>query len=548
MDYDSYDIDGASATQPTQTLPQTQEVGNNTQSSEKDEPLVWGRLDPLREKLKAIDLVNDVYTIGRNANCDIKLSKPTISNQHANIKVVREGSSVDMDAVYGVIVFLSDTSTNGTYLNNERVGKGNKKLLKDGDIISLPLRSLAAPKAQEPGEKLIGKPVVNAFLFRNLARGSADEGQHKDTGEYTITNKILGTGNFAEVRLAVHATTGLKVAAKCMDKKRLSLQAMNSATIKKEAEILHALHHPCVIKIEEMFETEKYLYIMLELVSGGALFEYVHERGRLSEKQSMDFTYQMLKGLDYLHKNGVTHRDMKPENVLLLPYQVEGTFLLKITDFGLAKIVGETSFMQTLCGTPNYLAPEIMDAGKHSKTRGGYTNRVDCWSLGVIVYIMLAGHMPFSDDITGPSMGEQISEGLYSFPDDLFGHTSEEAITLITNLLCVMPSERYSVEMALNSPWFKSDVIAKVDELLTLWQKANPPKRRSVADSDRITEADDGPMDTSDLSNAENGELKDTPVHTESRSRKRPIPAKRPLETATSDCSALPVKVAKLGL
>eukprot|EP01134_Creolimax_fragrantissima_P003494 CFRG3494T1 len=600
MDYDGNDNEFASATQPTQTLPQTQEV-NGTQSICLDHEFaeIWGRLDPLLESVKGIDFINDEYHIGRNASAEIRLTAATISNNHAYISVNR--SNMDTDARFGVTVWLHDTSTNGTYLNGERVGKGNKSLLKDGDIISLPLRPLVAPQRKEPGEKLIGKPVRPAFLFRHLANGNALR-DHKDTGKYVITNQVLGTGNFAEVRVAVHEPTGLKVAAKCLDKKRLSLQSMNSELIMKEAEILHALHHPCVIKIEEMFETDKYLYIMLELISGGALFEYVQEKEQLCEVESMEFTYQMLKGLQYLHANGVTHRDMKPENVLLLPYQSEGNYLLKITDFGLAKIVGDTSFMQTMCGTPNYLAPEIMNSLQH---RGGYTNRVDCWSLGVVVYIMLVGRMPFDGD----DMGENISKGIYSFPNEYWEGISNEAIEFIKNLLCVNPDVRYTTGQALQSPWFKPNIVAKADATMAAWETANrfkKPQRvvhtavsekvaevsgniRGIGEDSQsenkdplvtpvqVAEVSDNVRDEGEDSQGENkdplvtpaqvaevsdnirdvgedsqGENKDplvTPVQLDIDERKRNVAVKRRLDTvhsATPD--TLPVKVAKLGL
>jgi serine/threonine-protein kinase Chk2 len=140
---------------------------------------------------------------------------------------------------------------------------------------------------------------------------------------------------------------------------------------------IKSLHHPCIIKVEDVFHTDTKLFIVLELVEGGELFDKVVSCGKFSENVAKMLFYQMLVACKYLHDNGITHRDLKPEN-LLLSADIKEESVIKVTDFDLSQFVGENSLMKTLCGTPTYLAPEIItNAGM-----GGYTKAVDCWSLG----------------------------------------------------------------------------------------------------------------------------------------------------------------------
>lgn len=171
--------------------------------------------------------------------------------------------------------------------------------------------------------------------------------------------------------------------------------------IQAECSILRALTHPCIIRIYDVYDTPNAVYIILELVEGGELFDRIVAQGQFDEKTSKFLFRQMCIGVKYLHDQSITHRDLKPENVLLsLPDSTET--LVKITDFGLSRFINETSLMKTFCGTPNYLGKSVKTDGLEMifffflapevlSTRGeaSYTNKVDVWSLGVILYICL---------------------------------------------------------------------------------------------------------------------------------------------------------------
>eukprot|EP00123_Amoebidium_parasiticum_P006622 comp17535_c0_seq3/m.17092 comp17535_c0_seq3/g.17092 ORF comp17535_c0_seq3/g.17092 comp17535_c0_seq3/m.17092 type:complete len:304 (-) comp17535_c0_seq3:317-1228(-) len=229
----------------------------------------------------------------------------------------------------------------------------------------------------------------------------------------------------------------------------------------KEAEILREVNHPCIIGIVDFHETPTMLYIILDLAQRGALFEFVTDRKALSEHMARNFSYQMLLAMKYLHDRHITHRDLKPENVLLDEYGAgSDRYVVKLTDFGLARIVGEASFMVTLCGTLNYVAPEVLNSQP-------YTNAVDCWSLGVIVYICLVGYPPFSEEYKD-DIRDQIRNGTASYPQKYWKHISPEAVDFVKCLLQVDPQKRYTAEQALAHPWIQGDqaMIAQVDAMI----------------------------------------------------------------------------------
>ncbi|PKU31517.1 serine threonine-protein kinase chk2 [Limosa lapponica baueri] len=218
--------------------------------------------------------------------------------------------------------------------------------------------------------------------------------------------------------------------------------------INTEIEILKKIDHPCLIKIKNFFEAEDY-YIVLELMEGGELYDRVSRPIKMKEATCKLYFYQMLLAVKYLHDNGIIHRDLKPENVLLS--SSEETCLIKITDFGQSKILGETSLMKTLCGTPTYLAPEVLN----SLGTAGYSRAVDCWSLGVILFVCLCGYPPFNEQNTRLSLKDQITRGEYTFISKEWKHVSDTALDLVKKLLVVDPSKRLTTEEALEHPWLQ---------------------------------------------------------------------------------------------
>ncbi|XP_060048905.1 serine/threonine-protein kinase Chk2 isoform X2 [Erinaceus europaeus] len=292
-----------------------------------------------------------------------------------------------------------------------------------------------------------------AFVFLDLTVD--DQSIYpKELRDVYIVSKTLGSGACGEVKLAFERKTCKKVAVKIISKRQFAAGSEREAdpalNVETEIEILKKLNHPCIIKIKDFFDAEDY-YIVLELMEGGELFDRVVGNKRLKEATCKLYFYQMLLAVKYLHENGIIHRDLKPENVLLSSQKED--CLIKITDFGQSKILGETSLMRTLCGTPTYLAPEVLA----SFGTGGYNRAVDCWSLGVILFICLSGYPPFSEYKTHVSLKDQITSGKYNIIPEVWAEVSEKALDLVKKLLVVDPKARLTTEAALRHPWLQDD-------------------------------------------------------------------------------------------
>lgn len=332
----------------------------------------------------------------------------------------------------------------------KKIGKGRIQALRNNSEISLCLKE------------------NKAYIFIDTSSNEDKNFPIEIRQKYTIT-KQLGVGAYGEVRLAFEKFNCNKFAVKIIQKKQFTMNGKNqinsNAQIASEIEILKKLNHPCIIGIHEVIETIDSVFIVLDLVEGGELFDKVVSIGRYDESTAKLLFFQMVLAIKYLHDQGISHRDLKPENVLLSS-DTQNETLVKITDFGLSKFFDSASMMKTFCGTPNYLAPEVLI----TKGEGKYTNKIDNWSLGVILYICLVGYPPFSDE----NLDKQIKEGLYDFDDDLWQPVSNEAKDVIKKLMCVDPIKRATLDEILMHDWIKND-----DEMKF---KAN--KLMNEADSD----------------------------------------------------------------
>ncbi|VDM35487.1 unnamed protein product [Hydatigera taeniaeformis] len=302
---------------------------------------------------------------------------------------------------------------------------------------------------------------VQGFLFTDRLSSDYPE---EVSSKYTIC-RSLGRGACGEVRVAYARETCIQYAMKIVPKRTLSSHGSRFGNRElTEVEILKKLNHPCIVKIHDVIETEDTLFIVLELVEGGELFDRILNSGHLSEDDSKFFFLQILMATKYLHDNGITHRDLKPENILLTGKS--NRCLIKITDFGLSKIVNDNTMLRTFCGTPTYLAPEVLlTAGN-----GTYTSSIDVWSLGVILYVCLVGYPPFTDERKDYDLKTQITNGLYDFPDVYWKGVSESAKDLVRRLMCVNPTERITLEEALLHPWLADQTIR--DQLADLMKTA----------------------------------------------------------------------------
>jgi len=270
------------------------------------------------------------------------------------------------------------------------------------------------------------------------------KGQNKEVvlQHYTI-QETLGKGNFAVVK-ACTDKEGNKWAIKILDK---TSKEANLEMMKREVEIMQMVDHKNIIYMREMFDTPNKLYLIMELVTGGEMFDRIVNRGSYSEKDASDVVRQIVSAVAYLHDLGIVHRDLKPENLLYANERDDAD--IKIADFGLSRVLNEDSMLKTACGTPGYVAPEVL------KGRG-YSKPVDMWSVGVITFILLCGFPPFYDDNV-QVLFEQIKAGHYDFHEQYWGKINESAKDLIRKLLVVDPARRLTAVEALQHPWLTGE-------------------------------------------------------------------------------------------
>ncbi|KIR77980.1 CAMK/CAMKL protein kinase [Cryptococcus gattii E566] len=257
-------------------------------------------------------------------------------------------------------------------------------------------------------------------------------------GNYTL-GRVIGQGTYGSVHLATHRLTGTRTAIKKVPK---------SFTPHLTRELHHhrRLHHPHIVHLHEIIATETHIWLVTELCSGGELFDYLVERGRILEGEARRLFGELTLAVGWMHMHGVVHRDLKLENVLL-----DGELRIKLGDLGFAREWQRGRLMDTYCGTTGYASPEMLACQKYLGVE------TDIWSLGIILYTLLCGGLPFDDD-DERVMKELIQKGEYEEPDWL----SDEARDLIRGMLQHDPSKRLSIREILTHPWFKLTIVDKV--------------------------------------------------------------------------------------
>lgn len=237
---------------------------------------------------------------------------------------------------------------------------------------------------------------------------------------------------------ATHVVTGHKVAVKILNKAKIKQLGMEEK-VQREINILHLCTHPHIIRLYEVIDTPTDIFLVIEYVSNGELFDYIVSKGRLSADEARNFFHQIVSGVEYCHFQKVVHRDLKPENLLL-----DENLNIKIADFGLSNLMRDGDFLRTSCGSPNYAAPEVISGHLYAGPE------VDVWSCGVILYALLCGSLPF-DDESIPSLFKKIKSGMYSLPT----HLSQLAKNLIPRMLEVDPMKRITIPEIRLHPWFQ---------------------------------------------------------------------------------------------
>lgn len=264
-------------------------------------------------------------------------------------------------------------------------------------------------------------------------------------GDHYVIKQFLGKGSFSTVKLGTCKKTKQDVAVKIIEKNNIDIKV---ESLKTEVKILMNVKHDNIVNLLDVFEDNDKVYLLMELMTGGELFDRICNDfpNGYSEKQSAVLIKKIIKAVKYLHEKGIIHRDLKPEN-LLFSTPDRDSAEIKISDFGLAKIWSGDMLVKTACGSPNYVAPEVLLNEKQ-----GYDFACDMWSVGVILYVLLCGFCPFFDECT-PALFASITSGNYSFPSPYWDHISEDAKDLVRHLLVVDPKRRFTPDQALEHRW-----------------------------------------------------------------------------------------------
>ncbi|XP_023644779.1 CBL-interacting serine/threonine-protein kinase 23 isoform X2 [Capsella rubella] len=275
---------------------------------------------------------------------------------------------------------------------------------------------------------------------RSTPSGNGSSGGRTRVGKYEL-GRTLGEGTFAKVKFARNVENGDNVAIKVIDKDKVTKNKM-IAQIKREISTMKLIKHPNVIRMFEVMASKSKIYFVLEFVTGGELFDKISSNGRLKEDEARKYFQQLINAVDYCHSRGVYHRDLKPENLLL-----DASGALKVSDFGLSALpqqVREDGLLHTTCGTPNYVAPEVIN------NKGYDGAKADLWSCGVILFVLMAGYLPFEDsNLT--SLYKKIFKAEFTCPPWF----SASAKKLIKRILDPSPATRITFAEVIENEWFK---------------------------------------------------------------------------------------------
>jgi len=260
-----------------------------------------------------------------------------------------------------------------------------------------------------------------------------------------VFGKTLGEGAFSVVKEGKHKATDLNYAVKVVTKSKLSRE--DEVALKDEIMILKTLKNKYIIRLYDDFDEPKYYFLVTEMMKGGELFDRIVAKTYYNEKEARDVCRILFEALEYCHSRNIAHRDLKPENLLLSSKTNDRD--IKIADFGFAKKVTSSECLLTQCGTPGYVAPEILHGVP-------YGTKADMWSLGVIAYILLGGYPPFIEQ-NQRELFKKIKKGQYEFHVEYWGQISGDAKDLISSLLTTDPKRRLTSKQALSNTWIMQE-------------------------------------------------------------------------------------------
>mmetsp|Transcript_24703 Transcript_24703/g.49526 ORF Transcript_24703/g.49526 Transcript_24703/m.49526 type:complete len:318 (+) Transcript_24703:396-1349(+) len=282
-----------------------------------------------------------------------------------------------------------------------------------------------------------------------------------------------------------------KYAVKVVENKSLADEE-NLEALETEIDILRKLDHPHIVALKEVVVCTSDTYIVMELLSGGELFNRIVEQGRFSEHDAAELFAQILLSMEYLHSLNIVHRDVKPENIL---YVSQGSTQIKLIDFGYAGLWAPDKELSGLCGTPDYVAPEVLSWYDEDDNGTPYGKGSDLWSLGVLLYVILSGCSPFSAE-EEEAILQLVAQAKYEFHESEWATVSESAKDLIKKLLVVAPAQRMTMPEMLEHPWLKEAVAngrGAIDEKLKLKEVAKAAAETPVPPSSTKPVADPSP-------------------------------------------------------
>ncbi|KAI8388541.1 kinase-like domain-containing protein [Radiomyces spectabilis] len=274
--------------------------------------------------------------------------------------------------------------------------------------------------------------------------------RRKEIGNYWL-GRTLGKGSSGSVKLGIHKVSGEKVAVKIIPRTYLASNTSVERAVKREIAIMKLIDHPYIMRLLDVIDlaSSSNLYLILEYVQGGELFQHLVSRGKLSESEARRHFQQIIFGLDFCHRHRICHRDLKPENLLL-----DEKNNIKIADFGMASLQPVGSLLATSCGSPHYASPEIVTGIPYNGAAS------DIWSCGIILYALLCGHLPFDDEDIRELLNK-VKAGKYKMPSTV----SSQARDLIERILVVDPAKRLTMKDVQEHPWFTSDPLPDVSLL-----------------------------------------------------------------------------------
>ncbi|CAB3368116.1 Hypothetical predicted protein [Cloeon dipterum] len=285
-----------------------------------------------------------------------------------------------------------------------------------------------------PGRIVVRGRLTADSTTPRVASSRSRTSDEPHIGKYKLL-KTIGKGNFAKVKLAKHVPTGKEVAIKIIDKTQLNPSSLQK--LFREVRIMKMLDHPNIVKLFQVIETEKTLYLVMEYASGGEVFDYLVLHGRMKEKEARAKFRQIVSAVQYCHQKKIIHRDLKAENLLL-----DSEMNIKIADFGFSNEFTPGSKLDTFCGSPPYAAPELFQGKKYDGPE------VDVWSLGVILYTLVSGSLPF-DGSTLRELRERVLRGKYRIPF----YMSTDCENLLKKFLVLNPAKRASLENIMKDKW-----------------------------------------------------------------------------------------------